>query len=145
MTKNEKGGVINIEKILGIKTIEVDKNRSTMAGYEVITTEQSIKLLINSEQDCCERWGYFWCNDDPKEFIGAEIRNISVTDTALKKTMLRENDVNPLDEMFDGGIMFVNIDTDQGILQFVAYNEHNGYYGHEATIECKYLNHYEIL
>ena len=30
--------------------------------------------------------------------------------------------------------MFVNINTSNGALQFAAYNEHNGYYGHEAVV-----------
>ena len=28
--------------------------------------------------------------------------------------------------------MFVNINTSNGLLQFAAYNNHNGYYGHNA-------------
>jgi hypothetical protein len=38
--------------------------------------------------------------------------------------------------------MFVNIDTSRGRLQFVAYNAHNGYYSHEATVSSKQL-HYD--
>jgi hypothetical protein len=39
----------------------------------------------------------------------------------------------------------VNIDTDRGQLQFVAYNEHNGYYGHNAVVVSKQLTHEECL
>ncbi len=35
--------------------------------------------------------------------------------------------------------MFVNLETNKGTLQFVAYNEHNGHYGHEAKVTCKQL------
>jgi len=41
--------------------------------------------------------------------------------------------------------MFVDLKTDRGKLQFVAYNEHNGYYGHEAEVICNQLNHSEVL
>ena len=41
--------------------------------------------------------------------------------------------------------MFVNVETDKGLLQFVAYNEHNGYYGHEACVISKHLNESEYL
>ena len=45
----------------------------------------------------------------------------------------------------EGGVMFVNLETDMGTLQFVAYNEHNGYYGHEAKVQCTKLTHAEHL
>ena len=32
-----------------------------------------------------------------------------------------------------------------GYLQFVAYNSHNGYYGHEAVLISKQLNYEEDL
>ena len=113
-----------------------------MDGYEVTTSEQSIKLLIGSDQSCCENWGYFWCNDNPQEFVGAEVRGVSLTDTALDTKILEKNDAH---EVYDGGVMFVNIETDRGVLQFVAYNSHNGYYGHEAKVECRQLKHSESL
>jgi hypothetical protein len=115
---------------------------STMTGYEVVTTEQSIKLLIGSYQNCCERWGYFWCNEKPSDFVGAEVRGVSLTDTALSTKALEANDAHAVD---DGDVMFVNIETDRGVLQFVAYNSHNGYYGHEARVECRQLKHTEHL
>lgn len=34
--------------------------------------------------------------------------------------------------------MFINVETTNGLLQFVAYNEHNGYYGHEVKLVSKY-------
>ena len=33
-----------------------------------------------------------------------------------------------------GGIMFVNFVTSKGVMQFVLYNEHNGYYGHDVHV-----------
>ena len=41
--------------------------------------------------------------------------------------------------------MFVNLETNKGTLQFVAYNEHSGYYGHEAKVQCTQLMHSETL
>jgi hypothetical protein len=37
--------------------------------------------------------------------------------------------------------MFVDIETDRGVLQFVAYNAHNGYYGHKARVQSTQLRH----
>lgn len=41
--------------------------------------------------------------------------------------------------------MFVDLITDRGVLQFVAYNEQNGYYGHLAKVESRQLTHEETL
>jgi len=35
--------------------------------------------------------------------------------------------------------MFINIDTSEGLLQFAAYNSHNGYYGHSV---CYMINNH---
>ena len=134
-----------MEKIVEIKDYEEKEGYSNVAGFEVLTTDQSIKLYIDNESSCCEKWGYFWCNDNPQDFIGAELRSVSLTDTALNEAQMKANDLNPNDKWFEGGVMFVNLETDKGTLQFVAYNKHNGYYGHEAKVQCTQLTHAEKL
>lgn len=134
-----------MEKIIEIKDYEAKEGYSHVAGFEVVTDKQSIKLYIDNVNSCCEKWGHFWCNDNPQEFIGAELRSVSLTDTALNKAQMKANDLNPNDEWFEGGVMFVNFETDKGTLQFVAYNEHNGFYGHEAKVQCTQLTHAETL
>ena len=136
-----------MEKIVEIKDYE-DKGESkygTVAGFEVVTDKQSIKLYIDNDVSCCEKWGYFWCNDNQQDFIGAELRSVSLTDTALNEAQMKANDLNPNDQWFEGGVMFVNLETDKGMLQFVAYNAHNGYYGHMAKVQCTQLTHAEVL
>lgn len=46
-----------MEKILEIKDYEGRDGYSGVYGYEVVTDKQSIKLFINNDQSCCERWG----------------------------------------------------------------------------------------
>ena len=134
-----------METINDIKEITEGESWRTMGGFEVVTDSQSIKLLINNQQDCRENFGYFWCNDDPKYFIGAALCDVAITDKELNEAKMKENKLNPNDRLFEGGVMFVNLETDRGTLQFVAYNEHNGYYGHKAKVTCKQLEHSEIL
>ena len=134
-----------MEKIVEIKDYEEKEGYSNVAGFEVLTTDQSIKLYIDNESSCCEKWGYFWCNDNPQDFIGAELCSVSLTDTALNEAQMKANDLNPNDKWFEGSVMFVNLETDKGTLQFVAYNKHNGYYGHEAKVQCTQLTHAEKL
>jgi len=109
-------------------------------GFIITTTEQEIKLGINNVQSCCEDWGYFMSEDNLPDFIGAKLLNVNITDTLLKA-----HDEVDIDNMYVGGVMFVNLETSEGLLQFVAYNEHNGYYGHEACVISKQITDYEIL
>jgi hypothetical protein len=125
-----------------IKEIKELTGSTGYDGFEVVTSEQTIFLGIDNSSGCCENWGHFFCNDDVSDFIGAEVRGVSVTDTALNNHKVEAALPYGLD---DGGIMFVNIETDRGVLQFVAYNSHNGYYGHTAKVECRQLNHSECL
>lgn len=132
------------EKIIEIKNYEEssESSWSSVAGFEVVTTRQRIKLYIDNSSSCCESWGYFWCNDKPDDFIGAKLLGVSVTDTALNTKKIEAEGADSRDE---GGIMFVNLETSKGVLQFVAYNSHNGYYGHSATVESEQLKHSETL
>jgi hypothetical protein len=137
-----------MEKILNIEEIEIEDEEyswDSQSGYAITTDKQVIKLLIDSGQRCCERWGYFMSEDDLDSFIGSNVIDISITDTALNTTVLNDRGVDPEDEWFEGNIMFVNINTDRGVLQFTAYNMHNGYYGHQAHVISEQLEHSERL
>jgi len=133
-----------MEKIIEIKDYE-GVGRYAVAGFQVMTDKQLIRLYIDNQSQCCESWGYFWCNDNPQDFVGAELRGVSVTDTALNEALVEAKTFPPEDEYFTGGVMFVNLETDRGTLQFVAYNEHNGFYGHLATVESTQLAHTAVL
>ena len=126
-----------METILAITEFD-----NAQAGFEVVTNQQKIRLAISNRQSCCEHWGWFWCNDNPQDFVGAKLLEVKLTDTALNDAPLDESgDVRS----FHGNLMFVNLETNRGTLQFVAYNDHNGYYGHEASVTCRQLNHSEVL
>jgi len=131
-----------METIIKIEETTFKKTKddwSSFDGFVINTDKQVIKLGIENRQSCCENWGYFMTEDDLKEFEGAKLISITLTDTALKTKELEEEYVE-VDEC-----MFVNLNTDKGLLQFVAYNSHNGYYGHEAVVVSEILNHEECL
>ncbi len=135
------------EKILSIDDFECKLRdnwgfEKCYAGYEVRTSEQSILLLIDDEPSCCEQWGYFMSEDNLADFVGAEFLGLKITDTALKSFA---DDYYKEALEWDGDVMFVDINTDRGVLQFVAYNAHNGYYGHTAKVISRDLNHEEVL
>ena len=133
-----------MEEIKEIKEISEGKNYNSFSGYLIRTNEQEIKMLISGGQQCCECWGYFLTEDDVESFIGSDFLGLSLTDTSLNEAKMEENDVGK-GQWYEGGIMFVDIKTNKGVLQFVAYNQHNGYYGHEAKVVSRDLNHIEIL
>lgn len=120
-----------------------DGGYGTEAGFKIVTDEQEIVLAIDDESSCCESWGYFLTEDDTDKFVGAELRGVRLTDTnRSSKTFGSDwkDDANH-ESLDDGGVMFVDIETDRGTLQFVAYNAHNGYYGHEARVSSRQLQH----
>ena len=131
-----------MEKIIRIEETvfkEDPKQYFNYEGFQIVTDKQVIKLGISDDQSCCERAGYFMSEDNLKEFEGSSLLNIFLVDTNLNvERYNRENLYSPY-------LMFVNIKTDKGLLQFVAYNDHNGYYGHSAIVISEQLNHKEVL
>lgn len=111
-------------------------------GFVIETTKQKILLGISSGQSCCEETGYFMSLDDLDSFIGAEILDLEITDTAYNT---HEVNRNIGFDRWEGGIMFVNILTSKGKFQFVTYNLHNGYYGHDAIVQSTQLDYGEII
>lgn len=107
----------------------------------VITDKQTIKLEIGMEPGCCEVTGYFWCNENPSDFNGSSLLGVSITDKELNTAIFNRESGG----FSEGGVMFVNLETDKGLLQFVAYNWHNGYYGHTAKVSSKQLTFEENL
>ncbi len=132
-----------MEKIISITEYEEKANWHYMGGYRITTEVQEIKLLIDTQQDCCERAGYFMSGDVFSEYVGANLLSIELTDTALNSVDFTAHELDG--KYFEGGIMFVTLETSAGPLQFVAYNEHNGYYGHDAVVISTQLTHEETL
>lgn len=131
-----------ILKIQEIFSFDVDDLESIewgkYDGFLIQTDQHKYYILIHSYQDCCEDWGYFASDDDFENYIGANLREVRITDTALNQTLVDEKIGGSLDA---GGIQFVDFVTDKGVLQFAVYNGHNGYYGHSIKV----LKNSEVL
>jgi hypothetical protein len=111
-----------MEKILKIKETDFDN----FTGFQILTNLQTISIGISNEQQCCENFGCIITNDEIDEFLNSELIEISITDTVLNNKKIKELEYLK----YEGEAMFINLETSKGLLQFVAYNEHNGYYGH---------------
>jgi hypothetical protein len=120
-----KGGRLGFTQMLGNIF-----GGASMDGYKVITNEHTIQVLIDNGQSCCESWGYFASEDNITSFVGSELREVTLTDTALHKEKVEASDYYE-DE---GGIQFVDFVTSQGTFQLAVYNAHNGYYGHGIVV-----------
>lgn len=128
-----------MEKILRIEETTFktnEKDWSIYEGFQIITDQQTIKVGISDGQSCCESWGYLITNDSIDEFIGSELLNIVLVDSALN-----DKKIDEIEYLDSGDAMFVNFETSKGVFQIVAYNCHNGYYGHSAVLISKQLNH----
>lgn len=119
------------------KIVSIEEKRFThgatdysRGGYEGLVVElddgTSVKVGISEYQQCCESYGHVTSEDDFSDFIGAELHDVTGVDKKLESVVL------PYQSCTD--IMFVNFTTSKGVLQFVAYNDHNGYYGHDAVL-----------
>jgi hypothetical protein len=123
---NGKGGQLGISAMISALggCFEMD-------GYKVVTDAHTFHVLISNGQSCCESWGYIQSEDDLSRFVGAELREVILTDTALNKAAVEKSDYYDGD---CGGIQFVDFLTDKGTFQLAVYNAHNGYYGHPIVV-----------
>lgn len=131
------------ETIIRIEDLSVTEGQGAGSclreGYRVVTTEQAIDLLIDADSKCCERFGYLWTNERPADFIGAVLLDVRTDGESLDGERAIDEDYcdpNPEDRM----AMFVDLVTDRGVLQFVAYNEQNGCYCHMASVRSRQLD-----
>ena len=122
-------------------------------GYTIRTDTDEICLLIEEGQLCCEETGYLWSEEDPSCFVGATLTKVTLTNTSLNTQRFPQPE-NPEPEIIFGrpeifgertNTVFVNLHTDRGTLQFVAYNTHTGAYGHTVWIQCRQLTHQEEI
>jgi len=127
-----------MELILGIEEVEGvmdprdgQQSYGSYDGYKVTTEKQTIWVLIDNNQNCCEDWGYLHSEKDVGgliRFSGADLLSVKIVD--------EEYNVSDIDlgGLECGRAVFVNFETSKGLLQLVAYNSHNGYYGHEVRV-----------
>lgn len=113
---------------------EIKKGGNEFTGYEITTNNQTIQFGIQAGQSCCENYGYFSSEDDLNQFIGAELLDIQLTDTALNTNKLEKRGFSDY-----VNLMFVTFKTNKGVFQLTVYNDHNGYYGHNAVIISQQL------
>ena len=124
------------EFITKIEEVSICNQFEGWDGYRISTSLQDIEIGISNFASCCEVWGYMTSEDDFARFIGARLMDVRVVNKSLSVLSV---------DMYEGAAMFINIHTDRGMLQFAVYNQHNGYYGHDAFVRSLQIKHDEIL
>lgn len=122
-----------IESIAEVKDVAKVRNgySTSMDGYVVHTDAHTFEVLIDNEQSCCESRGYLTSEDALDPFVGAQLREVQLTDSARNVTKVKES--HQYEDA--GGIQFVDFVTDRDVFQLAVYNGHNGCYGHEILIQ----------
>lgn len=121
-----------MEIIQAIIECNFKKDRNSFEGFIIKTDKRGISIGIEDHQSCCENAGYLVSHDDIESFVGASLIEIKIVDSALNTEMWNDED-----KFYQGepsNVMFVNLETNKGTLQITAYNDHNGYYGHNAVV-----------
>lgn len=127
---------MSLGKITEIK--EIQDSDDNEDGYVIITDKgYSLSLLIDNYQNCCESWGYATTEDNLNDFIGSEVIGYTVFDEnkAVAANKVFDTEIFKTDGYDAGSILFLNIHTNKGDLQFSVYNCHNGYYSHTGTVK----------
>lgn len=115
-----------LSSFYGDEIVKIEKvDNDELLGYLITLSNGFISLMIDNESNCCESWGAMMTNDNLEDFIGASF---------LELTETTSDDISPPDEFTEKHTVFVDIKTSRGTLQFTAYNQHNGYYGHNVEI-----------
>ena len=132
-------GIYEVEK-LGVTVsadgkpkvgVDSDPESNDYMGYLVETEKESIFVLVSDEHHCCEKTGYVTSDDNLDNFIGADLRSVEVVgeDYNIVSELLPDED-----EYETTFTVFVNFNTDRGVLQMAVYNQHNGWYGHDVLL-----------
>lgn len=141
MSMEDKEVITAIEEVHDYKP--EGRYSRTYDGFKVSTNKQEILLLISNYQSCCEDWGYMTLTDDPTSYVGSELRDVAIVDLDYKTTKLGkmiDEDHGRYSGLDEGSAVFINLETNNGTLQFTLYNAHNGYYGHEVGIVSNQLS-----
>ena len=105
-------------------------SRRSMDGYAVTTDKHKYMVMIDNSQSCCESWGVVESQDDLNYFVGAQLLEVNLTDTALNTKIM--DAVRGWSG--ESEIQFVTFVTNLGAFQVAVYNSHNGYYGHSVLV-----------
>lgn len=117
----------NLDKFLGktISSVSLTDNK-----VKFIFTDNTIMLLCDTDQQCCEN-RYFTTDDDLSEYSDSVLYNVIIKDCIYK------NEYYPEEDNSNRDVQFLEVITNHGSITFASHNEHNGYYsGFNIEVIC---------
>lgn len=118
--------VVGLDHVSGF-----DFKDECFSGYRITTTRQQIKVFVSTYTSCCENAGTALLKPEGLDLLGARV--LSVAWGRHVKNGLVAESLDTLPEHFDDvQRAVVDVMTDRGLVQLVAFNEHNGYYPHSV-------------
>jgi hypothetical protein len=139
MNNDNLGTILSIKEEFGVELDGIEYD-----GYRVITDTHEIVCYIDNYHQCSEEFGYILTEDEISQFIGSKLLKCEHVDTDCnKEQLINIVNFNDYDECID--TMFIDFVTSNGLLQFVAYNAHNGYYGHKVMCHITKTNSKKIV
>ena len=122
-------------------------------GYLIKTTHDGyIRVLIDNNQRCCETFGVYVMKNqinvkkNLKSFVGKEIVRIVVSPLKKQEEDDEEEEEDDNEEEEDNDVydeddqtrwVEIYLKDDPDPLMLYLYNQHNGYYPHDCSIEWK--------
>lgn len=112
-----------------ITSITRDESDPSWHGYIIVTTKQTIKVHISTDQQCCEGWSI--AMEYPLLLSEAKAIGAQVTGKpSWGKDRVNSTSYDDKDDI----TVTVNIPTFYGTIAVCAHNRHNGYYPHEVRV-----------
>jgi len=110
-----------------IENIETFENGYKWLGYKITMSNPDTNIIakISNSLNCCESWGIY-TKAKFEDFIGATYQDVNISDVEY------DGDMGSICEMRS---IYLTIITDRGDIVLQFYNEHNGYYQHDVSVE----------
>lgn len=115
------------EKIISCKEILIDKNRTEYGGYLIKTKSQTIEILLDTFNTCCETADCVLC--DNVDNYNKEPLNTDLLENKILKTVHLED----FDRDFPSIVVVLTMENNEKYY-IVLYNVHDGYYPHSYSI-----------
>lgn len=123
---NDVQGEDKTDVYFAMKGYENNKGGQTFNEINIKFDDKScLKIYFETEQQCCENFGYMFSHDLTalKDYIEANLEYVEFVDG------------EDLVAGTGNQTVFINFVTSKDKFNLTIYNEHNGYYGHYVIME----------
>jgi hypothetical protein len=120
-----------VEALVSIQRIKEDG----YVGFDIETSQQHIKMMIEDSYICCEEYGIdmYVFDEKQKTFV---LTNETQTEQYVGQSLVHVSWSNTNPTLFeDNSVASVEIECSKNKFLIVANNVHNGYYPHNIKVQ----------